>query len=43
MAEGQNNKVLQVNGMGPLKTNPFEGLPSQDPAEPNAGAKLLGG
>jgi hypothetical protein len=43
MAEGQNNKLLQANGMGPLKTNPFEGLPSQDPAEPNAGAKLLGG
>jgi len=43
MAEGQNNKLLQANGIGPLKTNPFEGLPSQDPAEPNAGAKLLGG
>jgi hypothetical protein len=43
MAEGQNNKLLQANGIGPLKTNPFEGLPSQDPAEPNAAAKLMGG
>ena len=43
MAEGQNNKLLQANGMGSLQTNPFQGLPSQDPAEPNAGAKLLGG
>jgi hypothetical protein len=43
MAEGQNNKLLQANGIGPLQTNPFQGLPSQDPAEPNAGAKLLGG
>ena len=43
MAEGQNNKLLQANGIGPIQTNPFQGLPSQDPAEPNAGAKLLGG
>lgn len=43
MAEGQNNKLFQQNGIGPLQTNPFQGLPSQDPAEPNAGAKLLGG
>jgi hypothetical protein len=43
MAEGQNNKLLQTNGIGPIQTNPFQGLPSQDPAEPNAGAKLLGG
>ena len=43
MAEGENNKLLQANGIGPIQTNPFQGLPSQDPAEPNAGAKLLGG
>ena len=43
MAEGKNNKLLSANGMGPLKTNPFEGLPSQDPAEPNAAAKMMGG
>jgi hypothetical protein len=43
MAEGENNKLLQANGIGPIQTNPFQGLPSQDPAEPNAAAKLLGG
>ena len=43
MAEGKNNNLLSANGMGPLKTNPFEGLPSQDPAEPNAAAKMMGG
>jgi hypothetical protein len=43
MAEGQNNKLLQANGIGPIQTNPFQGLPSQDPAEPNAGAKMMGG
>jgi len=43
LAEGNNSNILSANGMGPLKTNPFEGLPSQDQADPNAGAKLLGG
>lgn len=43
LAEGKNNKLLSANGMGPLKTNPFEGLPSQDPANPNAAAQMLGG
>ena len=43
MAEGKNNNLLSANGMGPLKTNPFEGLPSQDPADPNAAAKMMGG
>jgi hypothetical protein len=43
MAEGNNNNLLQANGIDAVKTNPFQGLPSQDPAEPNAAAKLLGG
>ena len=43
LAEGNNKNVLTANGIGPLKTNPFEGLPSQDPADPAAGARLLGG
>jgi hypothetical protein len=47
LAEGKNNDLLAANGIGPLKTNPFEGLPSyagdDSSIATNAGAKLLGG
>lgn len=47
LAEGKNNDLLGANGMGPLKTNPFEGLPAyagdDSSLSTNAGAKLLGG
>lgn len=47
LAEGKNNNLLAANGMGPLKTNPFEGAPSyageDSSLNTNAGAKLLGG
>lgn len=47
LAEGQNNDLLAANGMGPLKTNPFEGVPAYAGTDSslatNAGAKLLGG
>lgn len=44
MAEGNNNKLLQLNGMGPIKTNPFEGLPAAEGENSlDSGAKLLGG
>lgn len=44
LAEGKNNNLLAANGIGPLTTNPFEGLPA---ATDNDGqgdaARLLGG
>lgn len=44
LAEGNNNKLLQLNGIGPIKTNPFEGLPAaQGENSLENGAKLLGG
>jgi hypothetical protein len=47
LAEGNNNNLLAANGMGPLKTNPFEGVPSYQGEDSslnnNAGARLLGG
>lgn len=47
LAEGKNNDLLGANGIGPLKTNPFEGLPAyageDSSLATNAGAKLLGG
>ena len=44
LAEGKNNNLLSANGMGPLKTNPFEGLPAaQGENSLEGGAKLLGG
>jgi hypothetical protein len=47
LAEGRNNDLLGANGMGPLKTNPFEGLPAyagdDSSISTNAAAKLLGG
>jgi len=47
LAEGRNNDLLGTNGIGPLKTNPFEGVPAyageDSSLATNAGAKLLGG
>lgn len=44
LAEGNNNKLLQLNGIGPIKTNPFEGLPAaQGENSLENGSKLLGG
>lgn len=47
LAEGQNNDLLGANGIGPLKTNPFEGVPAyagtDSSLNTNAGARLLGG
>ena len=47
LAEGKNNNLLAANGIGPLKTNPFEGVPAyageDSSLATNAGAKLLGG
>ena len=47
LAEGKNNDLLSANGMGPLKTNPFEGIPAYAGTDSslatNSGAKLLGG
>ena len=47
LAEGKNNDLLAANGIGPLKTNPFEGVPAyagtNSSLATNAGAKLLGG
>lgn len=47
LVEGNNNNLLAANGMGPLKTNPFEGVPSYQGEDSslntNAGARLLGG
>jgi hypothetical protein len=47
LAEGKNNDLLAANGIGPLKTNPFEGVPAyageDSSLATNAGAKLLGG
>jgi len=47
LAEGKNNDLLGANGMGPLKTNPFEGVPAYAGTDSslatNAGAKMMGG
>lgn len=44
MAEGANDKLLAANGMPPLNSNPFSGLPSDPTANPIGDAgKLLGG
>jgi len=47
LAEGKNNDLLGANGMGPLKTNPFEGVPAYAGTDSslatNAGAKIMGG
>ena len=47
LAEGNNNNLLAANGMGPLKTNPFEGAPGyadeDSSLNTNAGAKMMGG
>jgi hypothetical protein len=47
LAEGKNNDLLSANGIGPLKTNPFEGVPAyagdDSSLATNSGAKLLGG
>jgi len=47
LAEGKNNNLLSANGMGPVKTNPFEGVPSytgsDSSLETGAAAKMLGG
>jgi hypothetical protein len=47
LAEGKNNDLLAANGIGPLKTNPFEGVPAyagdDSSLATNSGAKLLGG
>ena len=47
LAEGRNNDLLGANGMGPLKTNPFEGVPAYAGTDSslatNAGAKIMGG
>jgi hypothetical protein len=47
LAEGKNNDLLGTNGMGPLKTNPFEGVPAYAGTDSslatNAGAKIMGG
>ena len=47
LAEGKNNDLLSANGMGPLKTNPFEGVPAYAGTDSslatNAGAKMMGG
>jgi hypothetical protein len=47
IAEGKNNSILQANGMGPLKTNPFEGVPSytgdDGSLQTGSAARLLGG
>ena len=44
LAEGNNNKLFQLNGMGPIKTNPFDGLPAaQGENSLENGPKMLGG
>ena len=47
LAEGKNNDLLSANGIGPLKTNPFEGVPAYAGTDSslatNAGAKIMGG
>ena len=47
LAEGKNNSILSANGMGPLKTNPFEGVPSytgdDGSLQNGSAAKMLGG
>lgn len=44
LVEGKNNNLLAANGIGPLTTNPFEGLPAatDNDGQGDAG-KLLGG
>jgi hypothetical protein len=44
LAEGNNKNILSANGIMPLKTNPFEGLPAaQGENSLEGGSKLLGG
>lgn len=44
LAEGANDKLFALNGMPPLNSNPFQGLPSDPTADPAGdAAKLLGG
>ena len=47
LAEGKNNDLLSANGIGPLKTNPFEGVPAyagtDGSMDTNAAAKMMGG
>ena len=44
LAEGANDKLFALNGMPPLNSNPFQGLPSDPTANPSGdAAKLLGG
>lgn len=44
LAEGNNKNVLSANGIPPLKTNPFEGLPAaQGENSLEGGSRLLGG
>ena len=44
LAEGSNDKLFAMNGMPPLNSNPFQGLPSDPTANPQGdAAKLLGG
>ena len=47
LAEGRNNDLLGANGIGPLKTNPFEGVPAYAGTDSslatNSGAKIMGG
>jgi len=47
LAEGKNNDLFGANGMDPLKTNPFEGVPAYAGTDSslatNAGAKIMGG
>lgn len=47
LAEGKNNDLLAQNGIGPLKTNPFEGVPSytgtDGSLQTNPQIKMMGG
>jgi len=44
LAEGANDKLFALNGMPPLNSNPFQGLPSDPTANPAGdAAKLMGG
>lgn len=44
LAEGANDKLFALNGMPPLNSNPFQGLPSDPTANPAGDAgKLMGG
>lgn len=47
LAEGENNNLLALNGIGPLQTNPFEGTPSYTGTDgslyTNPQVKMMGG